>query len=148
MSDYHLAQLNIAQMREPLESPLMADFVANLERINGLAESAPGFVWRLQGEDGDATDIRPLGDMVLINMSVWQDLESLRQFVFGPAHLEIMRRRREWFERMAEAYLVLWWLPAGELPSLNQAMQRLESLRQHGPSATAFNFSERFPAPA
>ena len=108
MSAYELAQLNIARMKEPLESPTMADFVANLDRINALAESSPGFVWRLQTAEGDATALRPLGADTLVNVSVWRDVDSLNKYVYSSAHVEIMRRRKEWFERMREAYVVLW----------------------------------------
>jgi hypothetical protein len=107
MSRYELAQLNIAVMKEPLESPLMADFVTNLDRINALAEASAGFVWRLQTEDGDASALRPMGENTLVNMSVWQDVESLTAFVHRSAHVEIMRRRKECFERMADAFGVL-----------------------------------------
>ena len=103
MSAYELAQLNIALMKEPLESPRMADFVANLDRINALAESSPGFVWRLKTEEGNATALRPLGEDTLVNVSVWRDVASLNKYVYGSAHVEIMRRRKEWFERMREA---------------------------------------------
>ena len=109
VSAHELAQLNIALMKEPLESPAMAGFVDNLERINALADRSPGFVWRLQSDDGDATSVRPLGELTLVNLSVWRDLESLNQFVYRSGHVEIMRRRKEWFERMGEAFVVLWW---------------------------------------
>jgi len=103
MSRFELAQLNIAKMKGPLDSPLLADFVANLDRINALAESSPGFVWRLQTDQGNATNLRPLGDMTLVNLSVWRDVESLQTFVYKSAHAQIMTRRKEWFERMANA---------------------------------------------
>jgi hypothetical protein len=147
MSKFQLAQLNIAHLRAPLESPLLADFVANLDRINALAEAAPGFVWRLQTEEGDATALRPLGDNVLVNMSVWQDIESLSRYVYKSAHVEVMRRRKEWFERVSEAYLVLWWVPRGLRPTIEEANERLAMLREHGPTARAFNFRNAFPAP-
>ena len=147
MSQYELAQLNIAVMKEPLDSPRMADFVANLERINALAESSPGFVWRLQTEEGDATALRPLGDQTLVNMSVWKDVASLNHYVYKTAHVEIMRRRKEWFERMSEAHMVLWWVPQGHRPSVVQAVERLQLLRAHGPSADAFTFRHAFPPP-
>ena len=147
MSQYELAQLNIAVMKEPLDSPGMADFVANLERINALAESSPGFVWRLQTEEGDATALRPLGDQTLVNMSVWKDVASLNHYVYKTAHVEIMRRRKEWFDRMSEASIVLWWVPHGHRPSVVQAIERLQQLRTHGPSADAFTFRHAFPPP-
>lgn len=147
MSDYHLAQLNIARMLEPLESPRMAEFVDNLDRINALAEAAPGYVWRLQTDDGDATALRPFGDDMLVNLSVWRDVQSLRAFVFSSAHVEIMRKRREWFQRMTEAYVVLWWLPRDELPTIEEAARRLAMLRRDGPGASAFTFRTAYPAP-
>ena len=147
MSQYELAQLNIATMKEPLDSPRMADFVANLERINALAESSPGFVWRLKTEEGDATALRPLGDTTLVNMSVWQDVASLNHYVYKTAHVEIMRRRKEWFDRMREASIVLWWVPQGHRPSVVQAIERLQLLRAQGPSPDAFTFRHAFPPP-
>ncbi len=134
MSAYELAQLNIAAMKEPLDSPGMADFVANLDRINALAETSPGFVWRLQSDAGNATEFRPLGESTLVNMSVWKDVESLNQYVYKTAHAEIMRRRNEWFERMREAFVVLWWVPAGHRPGIEEAIEKLELLRATGPT--------------
>jgi hypothetical protein len=147
MPNFELAQLNVATMKAPLESPVMADFVANLDRINQLAEKSPGYVWRLETEEGDATGLRPFGEDLLVNLSVWQDLKALREFVFRTDHAAIMRRRQEWFERMAEAYVVFWWVPAGHRPSVQEAKQRLEHLRQHGPTERAFTFRTPFPAP-
>lgn len=147
MSDYELAQLNIATMNEPLESPGMADFVANLDRVNALAENSPGFVWRLQTEEGDATAMRPLGDDVLVNMSVWRDVESLNKYVYSSAHVDIMRRRKEWFQRMKDAYVVLWWVRKGHRPTVEEAIAKLERLRQAGPTELAFTFRRAFPPP-
>ena len=148
MSTHELAQLNIGVIKGPMDSPVMAEFAANLERINALAESAPGFIWRLQTEDGDATAIRPFEDEnMLVNMSVWRDLESLSAFVYRSGHVEIMRRRREWFERMAQAFLVLWWVPKGHRPSVSEAIEKLELLRARGPTAAAFTFRQHFPSP-
>jgi hypothetical protein len=147
LSAYELAQLNVAIMKEPLDSPLMRDFVENLDRINALAEASPGFVWRLQTEQGDATAVRPLGDATLVNMSVWSDVASLSEYVYGSAHVEIMRRRREWFERMSDAYVVLWWIPRGHRPTVEEAIARLELLRARGPTAEAFTFRGAFAPP-
>lgn len=144
MSDYHLAQLNIAWMKGPLESAQMADFVANLERINALAESSPGYVWRLRDEAGDATAMRPFGDEVLVNMSLWEDVQSLSDYVYTSAHTEMLKRRREWFERVAQAHQVLWWVPAGHRPDLAEAADRLAHLREHGATAHAFTFRQPF----
>ena len=147
MSAFELAQLNIAVMKEPLESPSMADFVASLDRINALAEAAPGFVWRLQTEEGDATAMRPMGEDTLVNMSVWRDIESLNRYVYGTAHVDIMRRRKEWFERMRDASVVLWWVRQGHRPTVPEAIAKLELLRTRGSTAEAFTFSHAFLAP-
>jgi hypothetical protein len=148
MSAYELAQLNIGIIKGPMDSPLMADFANNLERINALAEASPGFVWRLQTEEGDATSIRPFGDEnMLVNMSVWRDLESLNRYVYKSAHVDIMRRRKEWFERMSEAFLVLWWVNKGHRPTVEEALAKLALLRERGASAEAFTFRYPFSAP-
>lgn len=147
MSVYHLAQLNIASMKHPLESPGMADFVANLERINALAEASPGFVWRLQDEAGDATAIRPFGEDVLVNLSLWRDIDALKDYVYKSAHAEMLKRRNEWFSRMGEAHMVLWWVPAGHLPCELEAVERLQWLREKGPTAQAFSFRQAFAPP-
>ena len=124
MSNYQLAQLNVATLKAPLDSPELKDFVDNLDRINALAESSPGFVWRLMGDGNDATSLRPLGDNVIVNMSVWRDVAALQDYVYKSAHTSIMKRRREWFTRMAEAYMVLWWVPAGHVPTLEEAVAK------------------------
>lgn len=148
MSDYELAQLNTGFIRGPIDSPIMAEFVANLARINALADASPGFVWRLKTEAGDATDLRPFEDPnQLLNMSVWRDADSLRRFVYRSAHADILRRRREWFESMSEAYAVLWWVPRGHRPSIEEAVARLERLRERGPTPEAFTFRQTFPPP-
>ena len=148
MAAYHLAQCNIGRLRAPIDTPLLAGFVAALAPINALADRAAGFVWRLQTEDGDATAIRPFDDDLLaVNMSVWESVEALAAFTYGSAHRDVMRRRREWFERLAEAYLVLWWIPAGTVPTVEEAKRRLELLRRRGPSPDAFTFRTPFPPP-
>ena len=147
MSKYQLAQLNIAALKAPLDSPELKDFVDNLDRINALAEASPGFVWRLKGDGNDATSLRPLGENIIVNMSVWRDVDSLRNYVYQSAHIEILRRKREWFTRMAEAPFALWWIPQGHEPTISEAVARLEHLRQHGATAEAFTFGEAFSAP-
>lgn len=147
MSRYHLAQLNIGIATAPLDSPVMADFMGNLDRINALAESSPGFVWRLKTDEGNATALRPIDDQTLVNMSVWEDAESLSRFVFKSSHTEFLRRRREWFQRMADAYLVLWWVPIGHRPAIEEALARLALLRANGPTPEAFTFHAAFPPP-
>ena len=155
-SGYHLAQLNIATMKYALDSPEMADFVNAIPEVNRAAERHPGYIWRLQDEEdggygyGGSTSQRLPGydsATTLVNMSVWRDLASLLDYIRDPKHLAVMRRRREWFDKMASAHLVLWWLPAGHLPSLEEATAKLKLLIGHGPSAAAFNFSKNFPAP-
>jgi hypothetical protein len=148
MAAHHLAQLNVGRMLAPLDSAQLAPFVEALEPVNALADGAPGFVWRLQTEDGDATAIRPYDDdLMIVNMSVWESVEALAEFVYRSDHLGIMRRRREFFEKMAEAFTVLWWVPAGHRPSVAEAKQRLELLRRSGPTPQAFTFRTAFPAP-
>jgi hypothetical protein len=147
MSRYHLAQLNVGIATAPLDSPVMADFMNNLDRINVLAESAPGFVWRLAGDNNNATALRPIDDRTMVNMSVWTDAQSLSAFVFRTAHVDFMRRRREWFERMPGAYLVLWWVPCGHVPTTDEAVARLACLREQGATPHAFNFRSVFPPP-
>lgn len=148
MAAYELAQLNIALMKAPLDSPAMADFVAELDHINALAERAPGFVWRLQGEDGNATDYRPFGPETLVNLSVWTDVQALGDYVYQSQHVAIMKRRKEWFDKLPEASLVLWWVPAGHRPDEHEAMQKLQTLRAMGPSDRAFTFKHAYPQPA
>lgn len=147
MSNYELAQLNVAAMRDLLESPIMADFVANLDRINELAESSPGFILRLQTKEGDATAMRPMGEDTLVNISVWKDAESLNKYVYDSAHVEIMRRRKEWFERMREAYVVLWWVPKGHRSIESEAIAKLDLLRSNGPTKDAFTLRKTFLPP-
>jgi hypothetical protein len=147
MAAYQLAQLNIATMKEPLESPSMADFVANLERINALAEASEGYVWRLQDEAGDATAFRPFGDDVLVNLSVWRDVQALSDYVYRSAHTEMLKRRQEWFSKVSAAHMVLWWVPAGHRPSVQEAAERLALLRERGANAQAFSFRQAFAPP-
>ena len=145
---HHLAQVNVARMLAPLDSPVMADFMAALEPINALGDGSPGFVWRLQTDDGDATAYRVLGDdMMIVNLTLWESVEALADFAYRSEHKDVMRRRREWFEKMDEAYLALWWVPAGHIPTVEEAEERLLHLRAHGPSPHAFTFREQFPPP-
>ncbi|MDJ0776907.1 MAG: DUF3291 domain-containing protein [Gammaproteobacteria bacterium] len=144
MADHHLAQLNIARMKYAFDAPAMADFVARLEDINALADESPGFVWRLQTDEGDATAIDFFGPDLLVNLSVWRDVESLRDYAFRSAHREVLAQRHRWFERMQEAYAVLWWIPAGSIPTLEEAAERLDYLRRDGPGPGAFTFSKQF----
>jgi len=147
MSSYHLAQLNIAKMKYPAEAPEMADFMNNLDRFNAIADESPGFIWRLQTEEGDATGIDFYGPDILVNMSIWKDSKSLHDYVYRTSHAQIMSRRKEWFERFEDSYTVLWWIPAGTIPTLEEANERLELLRSRGPTITAFTFKQTFPIP-
>jgi hypothetical protein len=145
---YHLAQANIARMRAPLEDPVMEGFRSQLETINAAADRSPGFVWRLQTEEGDATALRVFGDeLIIINMSVWESLESLHNYVYRSEHLGPLRNRKEWFEPIAPPSLVLWWVPAGHVPTIEEAKDRLQYLKLHGPTAEAFTFRSPFSAP-
>jgi hypothetical protein len=144
----HLAQLNVGRLVAPLTSVELQGFVDALDPINALADASPGFVWRLQTEDGDATGIRPYDDdLMIVNMSVWESLESLADFVYRSDHQQVMRGRRQWFERMAEAYMVLWWVSEGHRPPVAEAIERLEVLRANGPTPEAFTFRTPFPPP-
>jgi hypothetical protein len=151
--DYHLAQVNIGRLLAPLDSAELAGFVAGLEPVNALADAAPGFVWRLQTEDGDATSVRAFGwdaagsAGVLVNMSVWESVEALAAFAYGGPHLAVLRRRREWFERMRESYSALWWVPAGVRPATADAEDRIRRLRADGPTPAAFTLRQSFPPP-
>ncbi|WP_136068457.1 DUF3291 domain-containing protein [Modicisalibacter radicis] len=147
MNKYHIAQLNIATLLAPIDSSQLSDFVANLDRINALADNSPGFVWRLQTEDGDATGIDYFGSDKIVNLSLWDSVEALHNYVYRSVHVEIMRRKKEWFQKMGEAYMVLWWVPVGHIPSIEEAAQKLNILREHGPTAEAFTFKKSFPAP-
>ena len=147
MAHYELAELNIAHLIAPLESPALVDFVDNLDRINSLAEAAPGFVWRLKTEDGNATSLRPFGDDYIVNLSVWQDVDTLFEYVYRTAHAPFLSRRKSWFQHMREAYMVLWWVPRGARPDVDEAREKLDLLRANGPSPAAFTFKRRFPPP-
>ena len=149
MGQFHLAQLNIGRIRGPIDSEIMAGFVALLDSVNALADQSAGFVWRLQDSAGDATSFRPFDDdaSMLVNMSVWDSVETLRAFVYKSAHSEPLRRRAEWFERPTQAYTALWWIPAGHIPSIAEAVERLEYRRAHGDTPYAFSFATPFPPP-
>jgi uncharacterized protein DUF3291 len=145
---FHLAQVNIGRLRAPLEDPSMEGFRSQLDPINALADSSPGFVWRLQTEDGNATAIRPFEDQrMAINMSVWTSLEALQQFVYKSAHVGTLRDRQQWFESIEGPILALWWIPVGHIPTVAEAKDRLQLLKERGPSPDAFTFRTPFPPP-
>ena len=148
MISHHIAQLNIARAKAPLDTPQLADFVAQLDTVNALAEASPGFVWRLKSDSGNATDIRAYDDpLMIVNMSVWESVDRLFDFAYRTSHTKVMNRRKEWFVLLPGPYMVLWWIPAGMIPTVEEAKRRLDHLAAHGPTATAFTFKVRFPAP-
>ncbi len=147
---HHLAELNIARLREPLDHPDMAEFVSVLDAVNAIAEVSNGFVWRLKDDDGrSASYVRAVDDpLTIINLSVWTDIESLRHFVYRSGHHAYLRRRREWFEVADEVGMVCWWTPKGEVPTVGDSLRRLMRLRADGPSADGFTFAEPLPMPS
>jgi hypothetical protein len=143
---FHLAQVNIARAAAPLDDPVMAGFMSQLDALNAVADASPGFVWRLQDASGNATSVRPYpdDDRVLFNLSVWESLEALTAYVYRSGHGGILRRRREWFVPFEGPFQALWWVPAGTRPSVAEARERLEHLQAHGPSERAFTFRQPF----
>jgi hypothetical protein len=145
---WQLAQVNVGITVAPMGSPEMVEFAAALDPVNAIADNAPGFIWRLQDDSGNATSIRGLSDdRLLLNMSVWESVESLADYVYRSAHTPFMRRRREWFVPIKEAITCLWWVPAGHRPSVAEADDRLTRLRANGSTPQAFTFRTVFPAP-
>lgn len=145
---FHLAQVNIGRLKAPVDDPLIADFVAQLDEINALAEASVGFVWRLKDESGNATAIPAFDDpQMIINMSVWESFEALRDYTYRSDHTRVLTRRREWFEKLDRPHFALWWIPAGSLPTIAEAKERLALLDEHGPTADAFTFRDRFGPP-
>lgn len=146
--NFHIAQLNIARAIAGMESEVMTGFVSRLEEINALADRSPGFIWRLQSEEGDATALRVFDDpLMLVNMSVWSSIEELKDFVYRSMHVELIRDREAWFEKLSAAHQVLWWIPEGHIPTVEEAKAKLELIREQGPSPEAFTFGRPFPHP-
>jgi hypothetical protein len=145
----HLAEINIGRLVAPLDDPRIAGFVAQLDPINALADAAPGFVWRLQSTSGNATDIAYNDDpFILLNMSVWESIEALSDYAYASKHVEALRDRAKWFEKMDKPHYCLWWIPAGHIPSVAEGRERLEHYQTHGATPYSFWFSKPFPAPA
>lgn len=143
---YHLAQVNVGQTLGETDDPVMAEFMAALDKINALADESPGFVWRLQSDDGNATDFRPYEDPnVLINISVWESVEALHAYTYKTVHAEYIKRRKEWFHLFGKPHMCLWWVPAGHTPTIEEAITKLNYLTEHGPTPEAFTFAKRFP---
>lgn len=138
---YQIAQLNIGKLLHPLDHPGVAEFIDNLDKINRLAESSPGFIWRLRDATGNATHIQAFHDpLMIINMSVWESPEALKNFVYQSEHKSFLVNRHLWFEKLPSPYMVMWWVPKGEIPSLEDALDRLNHLIKHGESEYAFTF--------
>lgn len=145
LTSYRIAQVNIARMKAPLDSPAMAGFVARLEEINALADRSPGFIWRLQTSAGNATYLRPYDDdRILFNLSVWETIDALKNYAYRTAHAELLRQRQAWFDKFAGSWLALWWVPAGHIPGIDEAKKRLANLENHGPTQYAFTFQRVF----
>lgn len=146
---YHLAQVNVGRFHAPLDDDQMAEFAAALDPINELAEASPGFVWRLTDEDGQPSSYLSVSDdpLLAINLSVWESVEALRAFVFETDHRDYLRRRRQWFAPIDEAYAACWWIPAGQLPTVGEALDALKRLEADGPSDDLFGFKPPFPPP-
>ncbi|PSL47973.1 uncharacterized protein DUF3291 [Chitinophaga niastensis] len=143
--EYYLAQVNIAKMLAPLDNPVMADFVANLDRINHIAENSEGFIWRLKDDQNNATSIKIFDDdYLLVNLSVWKNVDALFQFTYQSDHVEIFKRKKEWFEKMSDMHMGLWYVPAGHLPTIADTQERLTYLRNNGSTPFAFTFKNRF----
>lgn len=143
--EFHLAQINIARMLAPIDSPIMAEFVANLDRINAVAEKSEGFVWRLKDDTNNATSIRIYDDdFLIVNMSVWESVEGLYQFVYQSDHVEIFNKRREWFEKLPAMHMALWYIPNGHIPTIPEAIERLNYIRNNGETPFAFGFRKKF----
>lgn len=148
MGEWHIAQYNVARLRAPVDDPAVADFAANLAPINELGDATPGFLWRLQTESGNSTSVRIREDpLVVPNLTVWETIDALFDYTYHSAHVEMFRRRKEWFTHEEDPYLVLWWVLAGHIPSVDEANERLAHLAAHGPTPAAFTFKVRFPHP-
>jgi hypothetical protein len=148
MKHYHLAQINTGRVLGPIGSEIMKEFVDNLDRVNAIADQSPGFVWRLQTEDGNATSVQVFDDpMQLLNLSVWESVETLKEFVYKTVHASFVKRRYEWFEKFPKPYIAMWWIPAGHIPTPIEARERLEFLQRHGETPVAFSFRKMFATP-
>ena len=140
---FQLAQVNIGRAKGPMDAAVMKEFSDNLEPINQIAESSPGFIWRLKDDSGNATDIQPFDDPdIIINMSVWESIDDLKNFMFKTHHIDFLKRKKEWFYTMTEASYALWWVPHGHQPDIDEAKSRLLHLQQNGESSHAFSFKK------
>lgn len=147
MTEYHLAQINIAKALDAMDTDTMKGFVDRLDEINTLADHSPGFVWRLQTEEGDATSIQAFDDpMLIVNMSVWESIESLKHYVYKSIHVELVRDRDAWFSKMLQIHQTLWWVSAGHTPTVEEGRERLQYIEENGPTEYAFTFAKAFSA--
>jgi len=148
MAKYHLAQVNIALAKGEMDTELMNGFVSRLDEINAMADNAEGFVWRLQTDDGDSTAIRIFDKpLLLVNMSVWESVDTLKNFVYTSAHVELIRDRQAWFHKFVDAHQALWWIPVGHIPTTEEAKEKLEYIQENGSSPLAFHFGKPFSRP-
>ena len=150
MSKYQLAQINIAKMKGVnIDDPIMQEFVDNLDKVNALAEQSEGFVWRLKDEESNnATSLNPYGDeQIVVNISVWENIETLEHFVYKTFHTDFLKRRKEWFLRFGKTYAAMWWIPAGKFPTAQEAAEKLAYLQQNGASEMVFDYKDKFPSP-
>ena len=149
MAKFQLAEINVARMKGVnIDDPIMKEFVDNLDKVNALAESSEGFVWRLQDENNDATAFNPYDDeQVIINVSVWESVETLGKYVFKSFHTDFLKRRKEWFHTYGKVHTAMWWIPAGHFPTEKEAVDKLAELQENGTSQSVFNFRNQFPKP-
>lgn len=149
MKEYYIAEINIARMKGVnIDDPIMKEFVDNLDRVNNLAENSKGFVWRLKDENNDATGFNPYNDeQIIVNMSVWETIESLEMFVYKTFHTDFLKRRKEWFHTYGKVYTAMWWIPKGEFPTVQEAVDKLDYLQKNGVSNLVFDFRNKFPSP-
>jgi len=146
---FQLAEINVARMKGVnINDPIMKEFVDNLDRVNVLAESSEGFVWRLKDESNNATHLNPYNDeQVIINISVWQSVDALEHYVYKTFHTDFLKRRREWFQTYGKVYTAMWWVPEGQFPTVEVAVEKLDDLHRNGASSRVFDFRNRFPQP-
>jgi hypothetical protein len=149
MNQFQIAQINIGRINGVnIEDPIMKEFVANLDSINALAENSKGFVWRLKDDSNNATNLNPCNDeQIIINISAWETIEDLENFVYRTVHSNFLRRRKEWFQSFGKAYAAMWWIPAGQFPTIQEAMEKLDYFQENGPSKTVFDYKNKYPQP-
>ncbi len=149
MSKYHLAEINIAKMKGvTINDPIMKEFVDNLDLVNTLAENSEGFVWRLKDDSYNATNLNPYDDeKIIVNVSVWENIETLENYMYKTFHSEFLRRRKEWFQKFGKAATAMWWIPKGHIPTLEEAVEKLDYLQKNGPSELVFDFKNKFSVP-